>query len=277
MNGRLSELYFSFKEIPDVIVFMVLFFKTIFQKTDVKYKKNTSEVVSILGNGPSANLTYLESNEIDDKLMCVNYFALTKEFLLYKPEYYTLIDPEFFLAKNDKNNALIDLMNCVSWKMQLFIPFRYKNIFRGAIKNKNIDIKCFRINYLPGKSKFVYNLYLRNLATPKFQNIIVACLYIALNKGSRRIKLHGVEASEFTNFKVNENNEVLLEAQHSYGNTIRNMSKEGRIKQGEFWKYLNYYSLMFKGFSQVASYSKYMDSKIYNYTKNSYIDSFEKK
>ena len=88
--------------------------------------------------------------------------------------------------------------------------------------------------------------------------------------------LHGVEANEFRNFTINENNEILLETQHFYGKNIINMSEEGRIKKGEFWKCLNYYSLMLRGFSQVAEYSKKVGTKIYNHTKTSYIDSFDK-
>jgi len=277
MREKLKKLYISFKEFPEVILFSVMIFNIFFQKSDVKFRKKTKGTINILGNGPSAHVTYLMSREGNEKIMCLNYFALTNEFQNYRPESYALLDSWFFLSGDEKNRSLMNVLNSVSWDMQLFIPAKYKNIMRKLISNKNINIKSLRVNHLPGDSRWVYGLYLKNLATPKFQNVVVACIYISLNRGFSKIKLHGVEASEFTNYTIDENNDVLLETQHSYGNEIRNMSKEGLIKKGEFWRHLSYYALMLKGFSQVSAYAKYMDSKIYNYTKGSYIDSFEKK
>jgi uncharacterized Fe-S cluster-containing radical SAM superfamily protein len=89
--------------------------------------------------------------------------------------------------------------------------------------------------------------------------------------------LHGVESSEFQLFEINENNEVLLNTEHSYGNATRNLSKEGKVMKGEFWKYLRFYTFMLEGYSQVKSYSDFIGCNIINYTKKSFIDSFDKK
>jgi len=277
MSMAVKKIYIFLRKSPEVILFSLRFLKVCFQRSDVKFEKKNLESINILGNGPSAHVTYQENKNVKEKLMCVNFFALTKEFLEYKPEYYSFIDPEIFMNLNDKNISLMKAIESIDWRMRLFIPYEYKNIIEGQISNDNIEFNYIRDNYFAGKNRMLYELYLRNLATPKFQNILVACIYVALNKGFSTIKLHGVEANEFKNYTVNVDNEVFLETQHFYGSSIINMTKEGRIKKGEFWKYLNYYSCMLKGFSQVEGYSKYLGSKIYNYTKGSYIDSFEKK
>ena len=276
MREKLKKIYEASKELPDIIIFILLFFKIFIQKSDVKYRKKNLETINILGNGPSGIKTYLKNKDDSEKLMCVNYFALTKEFLMFKPAYYTLIDPAYFLDSNKKNLELIKILNAVNWNIKLFIPSKYKKVYTNLITNSNIEINAIRFNYLPGQNRFVYFLYLKNLAIPKFQNVVVSCIYISLNKGFSKINLHGVEANEFKNFIVNEKNEVLLETKHSYGNSTINLFEEGRIKKGEFWKFLMHYPIMLKGFSQVATYSNYINTKVYNYTKNSYIDSFEK-
>jgi hypothetical protein len=276
MKKKLKKIYEASKELPDITLFILTFFKILIQRSDVQYKKKNKETINILGNGPSGLKTYLKNKDVSEKLMCVNYFALTKEFSIFKPDYYTLIDPVYFLDLNEKNLELIRVLNNVSWDMKLLIPSKYKNVYSTMIMNKNIEINAIRFNYLPGKNKLVHFLYSKNLAVPKFQNVVIACIYVSINKGFSKINLHGVEASEFKNFIVNEKNEVLLETQHSYGNNTINLFEERIIKKGEFWKFLMHYPIMLKGFSQIESYSKYLDTKIYNYTKNSYIDSFEK-
>lgn len=276
MKETLKNIYDLYKELPETLLFLILFIKTFFQKSNVEFKDKRKDKINVLGNGPSGIRTYIDNRFEEDKLMCVNYFALTNFFLEFKPEYYTLIDKVFFLEENEKNLKLIEVFNNVTWNMRILTPAKYADILKNKIKNGNIEIYAIRFNYLPGKNKFVHSLYSKNLAIPKFQNVVVACLYSSINLGFSTIKLHGVEASEFTNFTINEKNEALLHTEHSYGNSTINMFKDGRIKKGEFWKFLIYYAYMLKGFSQIESYSKHMNSKIYNYTKDSYIDSFEK-
>lgn len=276
MKNKLKDIFELYKEFPEVVFSMLMLSKVLMQKSDVVKKNRSNKIINILGNGPSGIETYSNSKKRDEELMCVNYFALTESFLKFKPEHYTLIDPVYFLDLNEKNLELIKVLNTVSWNLKLYIPSKYKSKYLKLISNKNIDVKVIRFNYLPGRNKFTHFLYSKNLATPKFQNVLVSCIYIALNRGFFRINLHGVEANEFTNFIVNEKNEVLLETQHSYGNNIRNMFLEGRISKGEFWKYLMHYANMLKGFYQIKSYSKYIGTNIFNYTKTSYIDSFDK-
>lgn len=278
MKEKLKKINELYKVIPEIILFILKLPLILLRKTDVKYKKKRKEIIHILGNGPSNLETLLKIRKENEKIICVNYFAITDKFREIKPYYYLLTDPYFFLRlKAEKNILFINALNGIQWNMTLFIPSKYKTIFKPLIKNEKIKIKFYRINYLPGTNKFVHYLNEKNIATPRFQNVIIACIYVALNLGFEKIKLHGVETSEFKNFKINKKNEALLEIDHFYGKEVINLFEEGEIKKGEFGKYLNYYSVTLLDYVLVEKYSKHVGVKVFNYTENSYIDAFEKK
>ena len=278
MKNKVKLIYAAFQEFPNVCVYVLLFFKIIFQKSNVKLNKRFNEfAIDILGNGPSGITTYLDFKKVENELMCVNYFALTENFFLFKPSLYVLLDPVFFTDINNKKNLkLTSTINRITWDMNLFIPSKYIKIYRKVITNDHVKLKAIRINYLPGNNLFVYFLYKKNLAVPKFQNVIISCIYISLNYNVSQINLHGVESSEFTGFKVNEKNEVLLTTNHFYGHNVYNISKQGRVKPKEFWKFLMNYVYMFKGYSEVSNYAEFLETKVINHTVDSFIDSFEK-
>ncbi len=77
----ISRLYILFKDVPDVILFLFFFIKNLFYKSDINYRKNIQEIINILGNGPTAHITYQRNT--NEKLMCVNYFGLNECFFTY--------------------------------------------------------------------------------------------------------------------------------------------------------------------------------------------------
>jgi hypothetical protein len=245
--------------------------------SDVRYTKNKDGIINILGNGPSCHDTFNRNLCMNEKIMVVNFTAITDVFFEYKPEFYVLIDPSYFEVKSDKFILLYEKLAKVDWSMTLFVPTSYRKQAEALVCNPNIILKFINFNYLPGKSKAVFNLYQRNIASPRFQNVLIACLYVSINIGFKEIKLHGVEHSEFQMYEINEYNEVLINQKHFYGSDTINLTKEGKILKGEFWKYLQYYSFMLEAYSQMKSYSDFLRCNIVNYTKKSFIDSFDKK
>jgi hypothetical protein len=245
--------------------------------SDLRYRKSNAGVINVLGNGPSCHDTFNHDTCSNEKIMVVNYIALTDYFFKYKPEFYVLIDPDHIKDDSDKLHMLYEALSKVDWNMVLFVPVSCRRQAESLVNNNNITLKFINYNYLPGDSKALFYLYQKNIATPRFQNVVIACLYASINLGFKEIKLHGVESSEFQMFEINEQNEVLLNTEHSYGKATRNLSKEGKILKGEFWKYLTLYTYMLEGYSQVKSYSDFVGCKIVNYTKKSFIDSFDKR
>ncbi|OFA32757.1 hypothetical protein BAE46_03100 [Glaciecola punicea] len=259
---------------PSTVLMFLLAGKLIFQRCDAKFESKNDRTINVLGNGPSCHSTFNEHRKAGEDIMVVNFFATAKEFFDYKPSHYLLIDPLFFSDNSERFIKLYEVINSATWHMVLFVPANYYKIANNLINSPFVKIGAIRFNHYPGENKWLYRLYKSNLVTPKFQNVVIACLYLSVNEGYSTIKLHGVEADEFKRLSVNNNNEVLLETEHFYGKSSLNLTAEGRIEKGGLWKYLKFYSFMFEGFLEVEKYSKFMKCQIINFTENSTIDSF---
>lgn len=265
-----------FLESPIIILAFFKVFRVILMKSDVKYmRKGGEKSLTILANGPSGRETYVA--EADCDLAVVNFFALDASFQRYKPSHYILIDPLFFEKDDDKHRLLIERLNEVDWCMALYLPANFNRVAKKIFINNNIKVKFIRHNPCFMNNAFFYWMYKKNLFTPRFQNVINAAVYLGINSGYKQIFLHGVETSEFVNYSVDFKNEVYLNTQHFYGKSSINMTREGRIEKGGFWRYLRYYTYMLESYSHLEKYSKYIECEIINYTTNSFIDSFEKR
>jgi hypothetical protein len=142
--------------------------------SDIKYRKGSIEAINVLGNGPSCHNTFNRNICLNEKIMVVNFMAITDNFFQYKPEFYVLIDPDFLEDVSDRITILYESLKKVDWNMILFVPGSYRRQAESLVCNNNITIKYINLNYLPGKSKAVFYLYKKNIATPRFQNVIVA-------------------------------------------------------------------------------------------------------
>jgi hypothetical protein len=280
MNKFISIFFYRVAKIieraPKFVFMLLKAGKALFQNSDVSFENGCGGIINVLGNGPSCHSTFQKNRTISEHVMVVNFFGVTDEFHNYKPSHYVLMDPLFFEDNSERFMQLYKSLNEVDWDMTLFVPFIYNNVAKKLILSTFINVKSIKSNYYPGDSKMLYALYKRNLATPRFQNVINACLYLSVNNGYSEIKLHGVEADEFKNFSIDNNNDVILESEHFYGKSNRNLSKEGLIIKGNFYGYLKYYAYMLQGFSEMEKYSKFMRCQILNYTKTSCIDSFDR-
>lgn len=276
MKKNFKKLKKIYLYIPELIFFILKSLKQIKLRTDFKFIERKPQKIHIVGNGPSNYETLKNFHSNNEEIMCVNFFALTSLFNEVKPNYYVLLDPKFFDNPDERHLKLVKKLNEVTWSISLFVAARNEIKILRYLTNENIKIKVFKDIYLSGENKIIYYLYRKNLAVPKFQNVIVSCIYTSINLGYNKIYLHGVETNEFSKFIISEKNEAILITEHFYGKNTRNLYKEGLIKKGEFGKYLEFYANMLLGYAQIERYSKDIGSQIYNCTKNSYIDSFEK-
>ena len=123
------------------------------------------------------------------------------------------------------------------------------------------------------------NYFFRNkMATPIQQNVVVGAIYAMIMEGFERINLLGVGHSWLNAMVVNEKNEVCLKDMHYY-------NKEAELKpwytvNGEPYKMhviLRDLAQMFDSYHQLRCFADSLgDVRIVNYTKDSYIDAFER-
>ncbi|PTX16341.1 hypothetical protein SAMN04488598_10714 [Halanaerobium congolense] len=260
--------------------YFYIFIKNIKYKQTYSPSNNKDNNIHIIGNGPSALSTFdnFELNKGID-ILTVNFFVRQKDrFTNLKPQYHIMVDPVWFDKKRENdinfNEVFTILENEVNWKLKLIIPANFDISFN----NNNIEIIKLKINELKYvESKIMFNLYEKGLACAGSNNVIHIALYLAITNNYSNIFLHGVEHDWIKNVVINEKNEILLKDDHFYESNIRNLTNEKQFKKGEFFKFCYTYYDVFKTYNILKKYADYKNINVYNCTKNSFVDSFEKK
>ena len=248
-----------------------------------KRKELRSNPVAIIANGPTLmnELEMINSSANVDYCM-LNHSAKTDLFWQLKPKYYVLVDPLFFnqiLLQND-NPIFVSFMK-VDWDMTIFVPIRNFKTMKSIVygnKNIKVDTTPESISQLIDSNR-LRNFFFRNkMAIPIQQNVVISAIYAMIMEGFVRINLLGVGHSWLNAMVVNEKNEVCLRDTHYY-------NKEAQLKpwytvNGEPYKMhviLRDLAQMFDSYHQLRSFSDSLgDVRIVNYTKDSYIDAFER-
>ena len=240
----------------------------------------------ILMNGPSCSETIgcIASN---DDVMMVNSAANSELFWRLKPRYYCIIDPIFWGNDNwnmDKNTRdsvvkLWENLKKVDWELQFFIESK---LISDKIDMMPQCVTFIRFNgnglYCKKFTGFMLRQYKKNNATPIYTNIAIIALYLGIQLRYSNIYLHGLDFDKLANYTINENNDVVLLDKHFYDNGVyENYTEYGYAKRGEFYVFVESFANALRQFSVLRKYADMLGVNIYNYSKYSMIDSFEKK
>jgi hypothetical protein len=257
---------------------VILFSKFIVSKK--KSLQNKSCV--ILGNGPSLNDSMRDHADFIAKseVFCVNLFATSEYYIKLKPNNYLLLD-EAFLDPNHPRACLAikHLVADTAWPVNLFAPFKFQKseYFRNCL-SKNPNLKPIYFNYVifEGFDWLRFMIYKYNLGMPQCQNVLVALLLQCINLGYKNIYLLGADHTWHETLRLDENNKLYLNDTHFYG--ARSIDVSERVLENNSYMALQFLSLhkAFKGYEVIARYAKYCGAKVYNASKRSYIDVFEK-
>jgi hypothetical protein len=252
------------------------------------FKNNNS--ICVIGNGPSLNEVFDKySWFIDCKdIMCVNNFAFSENYQKLKPKYYLLLDPGYFVDSASercvvhRDNLHKQLNKNTSWEMYLLLPLSCKNTkcILNKIDNNNIKIIYFNATRICGFKKIAHYLFKHNWGMPRAQNVLVAAIFVSINIGYEYIYLLGADHSWVKNIGVDGHNFVVSVREHFYDNKTEVSQRfEKPDRRGEFftmYELLKAFSLMFKGYMELRDYAVSRGVNIYNATKNSNIDAFER-
>lgn len=254
--------------------------------------QNNDECV-IIGNGPSLkdSLTGETLEFIKQRpKFCVNEAVISDEFLQLKPEFVVFMDP-YYWSKDTTDPYLsmykqvAEVLSNVDWKIKIFISkaAREWNFFIDVPKkNPNVEIiyVSTRISKIKDE-KYRFKEYRQNIAMPRVQNVLVACMYFAINAGFKKIYLFGADHSWHESIHIREDNVLCYKDLHFY-------DKEKVVKCSPAWRnpectrtwnmadLFEAFSYKYKSYMELEEYSKHMGSKIYNASKISYIDAFER-
>lgn len=237
-----------------------------------------NDKVVIVGNGPSlCDLPVDKMIDAKFEFCCVNFFAGNSPlFWKIKPKYYCCVDPGLFtndFALSDDGKIFYSNLQKVDWEFHLITC----DGRRFPINNDNIVYESINSNVYDGDfGKYRNRLFVRNKATCGYQGVVVAALYYFITRKAKEILLVGTDNDWHRELFVDENNDVIREDAHFYGQRKLNLTQIGEIKKGELYKYFYFYYVTLKQYSILAKYAEYNNVHVVNTCMKSYIDSFTK-
>jgi hypothetical protein len=244
----------------------------------------------ILGNGPSldSELQRIDQSIIKNAdLICVNHFPSSDDYEKVKPRFYVTGAPDLWLDNidqhfvDDSNKLFKNIAEKTTWELQLFIPFEAKKYARWQShlkENENVHIRYYNNNAVEGIRSLNYFTYKRQLGMPRPHNVMIPCLSLTLQPFVNSIMLLGVGHTFLKEIFVSEENEVLIHQQHFYDKKTskpKPLDKRGKGKRN-LYELLSKLTLAFYGYHVIREYADYLGVKIYNGTKGSYIDAFDR-
>jgi len=248
----------------------------------------------ILANGPSLadSLADPDTREFIAKrfIITVNNSMLTPEFFELKPSLHVMIDPSYWLGNIDASRAegfrmFKDRLKRVDWPLKIFLPRAAEkhSALSGSEANEYLSFKYFNAGSVPEKiqgRKTRFLLYKANIKMPNAQNVLVACIYIAINAGCKKICLFGADHSWHEDIHVTDENLVCARDKHFYSENEsltplwRNLTCNSDVlSMAELFRD---FTRTFQSYQELEEYAQYMGAKIYNMSKKSYIDAFER-
>ena len=242
-----------------------------------------TEKVMILGNGPSLKVelekeSFLAELKVTDFLV-VNYFCDSDFFKQIKPEYYIIVAPEIW--ERESRHKLFHSLIEVDWEMNLFMPFlakKHKKWQEILAKNDNLNIVFVNTVGIDGSFYLKEKLYNLKLAMPRLHNVIGPSLMTMIGLDYKEIDLYGVEHSWLPLINVSADNTVYVGQPHFYEKSEQEVKPMNSMTgQRKLHEVLDKFYLSFKGYFEIKKYAELKNVKIYNCTKHSFIDAFEKK
>ncbi len=281
MKSSILHIFFViFRFVKSLLCFIRFLFTVLFW-SDLKNhinRRNDCDSLIILANGPSLK------NELDSVVLSKGDFSVVNDFFKspyyrqLKPKYHVLADPLYFMSDEYVKN----IIDVVDWNMKLFIPqiiWKKNPIIKNLInKNSKIEVIPFNTIVYEGFENLRFWFYRRGLSMPRPQNVVVASIYTAINMGYKEIKLYGVDHSWIESIKVDSQNRVCQTDTHFYdtGNTPQNIWCKYTGEPYKMHEILTDLSKAFEAYHNLRRYADNENVKIVNYTKNSYIDAFER-
>jgi hypothetical protein len=250
-------------------------------------KKSYSGKALILANGPSMKdviprlTTDVAFQNADFVVM--NFFAFDDVFFKIKPKHYCFIDLVFIqdsYRKDEVHKLFKILQEKVDWRLNIYVVGHwYYKKFVSFFEFTNGFLKIIPINFFIYKGyKNLRNFfYKRSLAIPELNNVSLLAIYVSINSGYSELDLYGVDHSFFDSLCINENNQLCTIYSHFYDIPKIEPIKYANGLIPNVAYHIKNMGIVFEGHDLLSNYAKYSNVKIINCTKNSMIDSYERK
>ena len=249
-------------------------------------------VCSVLGNGPSLgdtlqnHLSFLQQTE----LVCVNNFAHSPYFAQLKPQNYVIVDPNYFVFtgqstdRPDIRQTIDTFQTVVDWPMTLYVPrFAGDSYVIRTIRAGNPNIQVVFINYsvARGFRWLRHWLYRSGWGMMQSQTVIVAALFLMINRRFDALYLFGADQSWHEQIRLDDGNQVLMQQLHFYEQAKDVAyqpiySDKHRTKTDSMAAQFLSLHKAFRGYEVLREYADSVGVRIFNASSKSYIDALER-
>jgi len=165
-----------------------------------------------------------------------------------------------------------------SWRMSVMAPIQAESVLAAAFNQSPWgDPVLFNTTAVLDSLSVSKYLYDHNLGMPPIQNVLVACIYIALRMGHKDIVLLGADHSWHESLALDDQNRVCLKDRHFYDKeaSLSPFTMDGSPdKIFTMDKLFHALGRMFEGYWSLARYSRSLNAFICNASSTTYIDAF---
>lgn len=249
---------------------------------------NKSSRIFIMGNGPSFKneLSIFEQEMLKADMMAVNGFSLSDDFERLQPSCYIIIDPNFVREDNPVTSKMLAaIRDKTKWPMKLYMGcdrvsvLRFSNFFAN---HPYVTLSPISLLSVEGGKDFCHRQYKSQRAMPRPQNVLNAALMVAVHRKYKQIYLMGADHSWLNNLMVNQQNQLCVKDVHFYDAKHQEVTytplKDSQGNPYTIVSELQSFMYAFEAYYKIRDYVKeqQLDVQIYNLTKQSFIDVFEK-
>lgn len=273
-----------------IISLITIIFKSIW-KDRLPGKDSQKGEINILATGPSLieELSNQDGQKRIGKInMVVNDFALSDYYEIVKPRYYCFADDAYWIDAKEANTADVikreNVLNIIvektTWDMYIILPNVAKTSeLWSLIQNKNSKLTLWSYNgssISDSYQKLYFYCLNRNLVTP-CANVLALGIYSSIYLGFNIINLYGVDHSWTKDLCVNDDNQICTIKRHMYAEP-NEMIPWLKSDKTPFTMYsiLTSLSSTFHQYEVLREYGCLKGAKIFNHTKNSFIDAFDR-
>jgi hypothetical protein len=269
----------------------ILCLKFKYKEGDFAYRQvpKNATISFVIGNGPSLenDIKILKKIPENSYVYAVNFFGISDEFFLVKPNRYVIVDRVFWSNSSrehfqELNNKLLSNLGKVNWPMLLLVAPEGVDFYKKNIENVNINIKSLKLPTSPLLSPIIYKFFVKKrIFSPYIVNVLVTALWLAVIETKGVIFLIGADSDGFKNIKVNQITNLVLTG-NSYSSKITKESSdkinqpERTASQKSVAQRIYQHYLSFLSFEAVGEFAREEKCQIINKSSNSYIDCFER-
>lgn len=255
----------------------------------LKRPKALSSDLVIIGTGPS--LKNVLDNQLDHlrkkDLMVVNFFYKSEHFVDLKPKFYITTAQELWADNSNEHYKKLgdDLFQSVeknvTWDMIYLLPLSAKKCTRwkGILNNPYIKVYFYNTTAVEGLKFTTRYFTKRALGFPRAHNVLAHGILNAWWMGYQKAYLLGADHTFFDGLKVTEKSEFVARNEHFYDKAkddYRKISVDD-VYTKKLHDHVHKLYLTFKGYWDIKEITDRSNFQVYNLTRESMIDAYEKR